>query len=398
MIETHIRQIAPLINEYADTIFCVQGLFVGDYGEMHDSAFVNDADMSALLNLLAEQVDPRIFLAVRTPEQWRNLTGVSNPSRSRQTELSSRVGLFNDGIMAGDTDFGTYAESGRAKELSFQNVLCQIVPNGGEVVGGDKMVNDGRTETIVSLENSEQAPDISTVINTLRTMRITYLNPEYDSAVIDGWKQAEYEGQNAYDYIGAHLGYRYELAGCEGKVRHRFRDLFAPSMDFTIMVDNTGFAPAYRRFEAELVVTQGSMEMDNSVATDSNLSNENGNAPSDDTADATNLHKNTAFGETQEILSTPIHCDNREWLPNEPAALEARLTAKQIKELLAIIDEDNQTADITKNPSADNSVEHSANALSVWVRLRDMDNGEVIRIVSPKKNEPSGVFLGELFF
>lgn len=343
VIETHIRQVAPLINEYTDTIFCVQGLFVGDYGEMHDSAFVNDTDMAALLNLLAEQVDPRIFLAVRTPEQWRNLTGVSNPSRSRQTELSSRVGLFNDGIMASDTDFGTYAEGSRAKELSFQNVLCQIVPNGGEVVGGDKAMTDGQPENTDRSRGTEQIPNISTVIDTLRTMRITYLNPEYDATVIDRWKQMEYEGQNAYDYIAAHLGYRYELAGCKGKVRHRFRDLFAPSVDFTITIDNTGFAPAYRRFEAELVVGQ-------------------------------NPNKSTAPDETQEILSIPIRCNNREWLPNEPVALKARLTTKQLHTI----------------------ADSNANSLSIWLRLKNTDNSEVIQFAKRENDRIFGIFLGEL--
>lgn len=315
MIENHIRQAAPLVNEYQDAIFCIQGIFAGDFGEMHDSAFLGDEDAPALFHLLADRTDPDIFLSVRTPEQWRTLTGVSNPSRSGQTALSARVGLFNDGMMASDSDLGTYAENARAKELSFQNVLCRIVPNGGEVLT-DNPLND-----------------IPAAIDTMRAMHISYLNPEYDAEVMDKWKHSEYESENAYDYIGSHLGYRYEAAKCDDKLRHHFHDLFAPSMDLSITILNTGFAPAYRRFDLELVASEGK----------------------------------------EEFLSVPVLGNNREWMPDEAFSLKARLGKKELQKII-----------------------HEADSLSLWLRLRDPSSGEVIRFAGQETDADLGVFLGTI--
>ena len=344
IVEGHIRQTAPLINEYKDIIFCMQGIFVGDYGEMHDSAFLGENDSEALFGLLADQTDPDLFLSVRTPEQWRNLTGVSNPSRSAQTPLSGRTGLFNDGIMASDTDLGTYAENARAKELSFQNVLCRIVPNGGEAL------------------NDNSLNDIPAAIDTLRAMRISYLNPEYDAAVMDKWKHSEYEGENAYAYIGAHLGYRYELAKCDGKTHHHFRDLFAPSMDFSITVLNTGFAPAYRRYDMELVLS----------------------APD-----------NTQF---QELLSVPVLGDNREWMPDEAFSLKARIGKKDFQKVIQHLTSRDLHEDTLDDSAAPTNARaaRETDSVSLWLRLKDPASGEVIRFAGQENDADPGIFLGRL--
>ncbi|MBR1628746.1 MAG: DUF4874 domain-containing protein, partial [Lachnospiraceae bacterium] len=227
VVEAHIRTVAPLLNEYKDIVFVVQGLFVGDYGEMHDSRFLNKENRNALAKLLYEEIDPEIFLSVRTPTQWRELTSVLP---------GTRLGLYNDGLLASDTDLGTYQEGTRETELFFQNDLCRTVPNGGEVLHENPM------------------NDTESAIEAFETMRLSYLNGEFDAAVLDKWKQSQVEGQDGFSAIGRRLGYLYELADCQCDLYRRPFDGFAPSAKIRFSVENAGFAPAYRRFDFECVV------------------------------------------------------------------------------------------------------------------------------------------------
>ena len=122
---------------------------------------------------------------------------------------------------------GTYTN--RSRELSYQDEVCLTVPNGGEVVS-DTVYND--------VENA---------MNTLQTMHVSYLNRMYDEKVLKKWKNQPYEDTTGYDYIGAHLGYRYEISGTAFAYK-----MFGQTAQLTFSIKNTGFAPAYYDFTTEL--------------------------------------------------------------------------------------------------------------------------------------------------
>ena len=160
------------------------------------------------INHLASVTDPGIFLAVRTPNQWRTITESSVPLTAEQTlsnSLAARLSLFNDGMLGSETDLGTYGDSDILFSLSGfekrprQAELCRYVPNGGEVVI-DKPYND-----------------FSSAVNDLAHTHVSYLNDIYDDAVLSKWRNDTYQrndcfrGMNGYDYIYSHLGYRYVL-------------------------------------------------------------------------------------------------------------------------------------------------------------------------------------------
>jgi hypothetical protein len=112
------------------------------------------------------------------------------------------------------------------------------VPNGGEVIT-DNSYND--------FENA---------ISDLATMHISYLNMDYDSKVLDKWKAATYSGNDVfsgvsgYDYIEAHLGYRYVIRSS----KISFQSLLEQTAELSFTVENTGFAPAYRNFDSNLLI------------------------------------------------------------------------------------------------------------------------------------------------
>jgi hypothetical protein len=219
-IRQHMAQLAPVLAEFQDAIFCIQGLFVGSWGEMHSSKFLTQTALAELWQQMNDTAPEDCFLAVRRPMQWRAATGIF-ADEPEQTEVRGlRLGLFNDGLLGSVTDLGTFPEEEREEACRFQEQLCRYVPNGGEAVGEDAC---GEMENAVAY---------------FRRIRISYLNGVYDERVLSRWKNSTYQGENGYEYIGKHLGYRFVLTGAELTGRGRRKQL-------SVTLENRGFAPIY---------------------------------------------------------------------------------------------------------------------------------------------------------
>jgi hypothetical protein len=251
----HMDQVAPIINQYKENIYLLQGVFLGDCGEMHGSALTAGKVSTDVYRSLAEYfaaiTDPSIFMAVRTPAHLRAITGSRLPiSRaiSYNGTLTARLGLFNDGMLGSSIDLGTYAPydshpiglSGaglRTTELYFQNLLCRYVPNGGEVV----------------LNNPYN--DLTPALKDLRSMHVSYLNIAYDQSVLNKWKTTPYTGEgpfqglDGFTYIQAHLGYRYIVHSSS------LTPTASSSYALTTTLENTGFSSCYRPLEVTLTLT-----------------------------------------------------------------------------------------------------------------------------------------------
>lgn len=242
----HMQQLSPLLKRHTEAIFILQGLLIGSWGEMHCTRFSSERDMTKLMQTMAEVSGEKTFLAVRCPNIWRNVHRSFQPLEEREaytTTAKARTGLFNDAIMGSETDLGTYGSTSRElatnlqakylpeEELGFQSQLCRYVPNGGEVVNAS------------ALNASSRA------IQTLRQMHATYLNDAYDPEVLAQWKASTiserhsvWNGHTAYDYIAAHLGYRYLVQEVTAVKR---KELPGHAL-LTIHLVNSGFAPCYR--------------------------------------------------------------------------------------------------------------------------------------------------------
>ena len=239
LILTHIKQTAPVLQTYADHIFIVQGLFTGSSGEMHDTSYGDADSMRKLAQQMAACTDETTYLSVRTPKQWRTITKTEDAS-DQTTELTKRMGLYNDGMLGSDSDLGTYGEQSkkeagiygawnRAEELAFQDTLCAHVPNGGEVV----------------LDNEYN--DIENAVDDMKTMHITYINRDYDADVMDKWASLIihtddcFGGMDGLSYVESHLGYRPVLS--DPKMTY---DLWKVTLHVELSIKNVGFAPVYK--------------------------------------------------------------------------------------------------------------------------------------------------------
>nr|MBP3597952.1 DUF4832 domain-containing protein [Eubacterium sp.] len=245
----HMDQVASVVNRHVGHIFSLQGVFTGNCGEMNQTNYGTNEHIQILMKKLADVIDPNIFLAVRTPSHLRAITGQKNPLSNNESytgTLPSRLGLYNDGMMGNVLDCGTYddtsyssstdlSEKGtREEELNFQNQLCRYVPNGGEVI----------------IENSYN--DFPQAAQDLATMHVSYLSCDYDGKVLNKWKSTIYRGEDAdifngctgYEYVEAHLGYRFVVTSSSLQKDQLF-----------LSFSNTGFAPSYRTFDTTLQLT-----------------------------------------------------------------------------------------------------------------------------------------------
>lgn len=256
LILKHMEQVSQSINQYRDTVYIMQGVFIGNWGEMHHSKFSDVDSIKILIHRLNELIAPSVYLSVRTPSLWRAVNGLYNPPEKlppfgKDKCLTARLGLFNDGILGSDSDLGTYGNTlkkdaaspdykgTRKEELEFQNKLCRYVPNGGEVIYNNNLSG------------------LETAVFALKEMHISYLNADYDSRILEKWKNSVWNGNDAfkgcdgYSYIKAHLGYRYVIDSCEIK---RTGLIIKPDYTLSLTIKNTGFSSTLIPFETSVML------------------------------------------------------------------------------------------------------------------------------------------------
>jgi len=291
-ILSHMEQVAPVVNKYESHIFMLQGVFTGNCGEMNQTHYGTNENIIQLAEKLSGVISKNIFLSVRTPAHLRTITKTGTPLSETEAydgSLFSRLGLYNDGMLGNDFDCGTYDDTSfanttdytekgtREEEISFQETLCQFVPNGGEAV----LVNPFN--------------DLDNAISDLSRMHVSYLSCDHDASVLNKWKDAIYTGKeddifnevSGYDYIAAHLGYRYVLETSDITTS----SFLNSKTILSALIKNTGFSPAYRKF-------QMTFTLKNNVS---------------------------------DTITVPVNYDNRKLLPGQRATITADIKTSALK-------------------------------------------------------------------
>ena len=243
IICTHVRQIGDVLQKSRHSVFLIQGLMIGSWGEMHNSSYLHPEALQKLYECIRPCLGKERYLAVRTPQLWRTLV----TEAEYETAEYDFISLFDDALFASSSDLGTFGtcmrEAGweqswiREQELTFMQRVCKYLPVSGEVVAGDWQIDTGR------------------MLGEMRKMHLGFLNSAHDGKVLEQWKQktctgiAHWEACCLYDYIGEHLGYRYVIQSVELAVGKGFRKKY--SLRFT--VQNTGLGVCI--WEAVLCLT-----------------------------------------------------------------------------------------------------------------------------------------------
>lgn len=243
-VQTHLRQITEVMDQSSPSVFVFQGMLLGNWGEMHGSRFLDPGRMQKLAEILRMQKAGGTFLAVRRPMYWRRL---HEGQKQGALACADGMGLFDDGIFGSASHLGTFCEDGqereawdepwrREQELAFEQELCSYAPNGGETVYSEDFAG---------------ALSPGRVIADLRQMQITYLNRTHDIRMLDLWKTWKYPGTGAwagksvFDYVGAHLGYRFLIRKAEVRRARKGNGKFCIEAE----IENTGFAAFYQEGE-----------------------------------------------------------------------------------------------------------------------------------------------------
>jgi len=238
----HLEQLCQVLAEFAPSVFVYQGILLGSWGEMHSSRFLTRPRLRRLVRIAEETLPQSIFLAVRRPVFYRMI---------RKKELfqqgESRIGLFDDAILASQTHMGTFgwlsaAEAGWEnpwlpdEEQAFEYELCMTVPQGGEALLPD-----------LGPIPVEQAAE------KLRSLHISYLNMEHDRRLLEDWRGQKWHsndvwnGMDGFNYIGRHLGYRFYVKTAAAQIYPKQRLL-----TICLELENCGFAPCYEAVEVVL--------------------------------------------------------------------------------------------------------------------------------------------------
>ncbi len=218
IVEAHIAQLGPLLEENADAIAYVEAGFLGMWGEWHGygapagTALAESAEnrRRVVEALLAVVPAPRA-INLRRPRFREELDGVVD---------LARIGFHNDCFLASDDDQGTYDGARSIEEWKDYIADATLtVPHGGETCA-DTLPYTSCDSALAEMER----------------LRFSYLNLGYHPDVLDRWRT-----EGCFDEIERRLGHRLVLTRVvvddpidAGRTLH-----------VDLELENRGFAPAY---------------------------------------------------------------------------------------------------------------------------------------------------------
>lgn len=201
LVARHIEQVKPILMNNADVIFVVQAGFIGAWGEWHTSSNFAmgteqgyaDAKRVVIDGLLGALPKER-QVQVRTPKQKMAMYGLAlkdtlTLATAHNGSDLARVGGHNDCFLASTSDYGTFGDKRGKGDWRFWDAETRYTIMGGETCG-----------TGAGLHHCNNA------IARMQEQHWSYLNINYHSDVIGGWKN-----NGCFAEISARMGYRFVL-------------------------------------------------------------------------------------------------------------------------------------------------------------------------------------------
>jgi hypothetical protein len=227
----HVRQIGVVLTKNADTLFAVQAGFLGPWGEWHDSNWGEPPRLDVrrtILFALLDAIPAPIPIQVRRPMFIRDifaaeLGGINSPQAAPfDGSKLSRVGWHDDAFLALPDDMGTYVEPGwdRERELDWTDQHGRHVPFGGETVG------------------PSAATPIEEVVREMELLHLSYLNIAYHPKTLQRWREIQFQGEDAFEYIQRRIGYRLLVQ----KLHYSVEARGTGHISFELTLTNAGFA------------------------------------------------------------------------------------------------------------------------------------------------------------
>ena len=239
VVQMHIADIKPVLQEYSDVIMCLQAGFVGVWGEWYYTENFEFTPSTPEDHVLRKQVTDAMLealpaersIGLRTPMFKRNMYASSyrdtlTLATAYNGSPKARISGFNDCFGASANDLGTF-DNDATREYWKRDTRYTLM--GGETCGVSSYC-----ECDVTLKDCED-------------FHWTYLNIEYNRNVHNVWKNG-----GCWDEIERRLGYRLSFADV-------YHSTPAAGQDMTValQIKNSGFAAPMNGRAVELILVDG---------------------------------------------------------------------------------------------------------------------------------------------
>ena len=176
---THVAQVKPLIQEFADIIYVVQAGFIGSWGEWYyTDNYTDNATRKTLLEALLDAVPDSRQIELRTPAFKMNLYGYSladtlTRATAHTTDVKARLAGHNDCFLASANDQGTYRGNNDRKYWAAESAYT--------IMGGETCA----TSAYCHCEKEGANPG---TVAEMAKYHYSYLNQGYHQGVLSRWK------------------------------------------------------------------------------------------------------------------------------------------------------------------------------------------------------------------
>ena len=243
VVHRHIDQLAPILQEYSDVIFCLEAGFIGVYGEWYytdnfvysPSSREDYEPRRKLLKKLLDVMTKDRQVAVRYPMAKLKMFDLSfadslTIATAHDGSDISRVAHHNDCYVSSSNDVGTYI-SGLDREYVYNETRYTIW--GGESCD---LTPYGTCDKSVPASESHH---------------MTYLNNSYHQGVISRWRT-----EGCYEAIDKRMGYRLVLQ----EAYFSQETTAGNDMRIVLKIFNEGFAAPMNPRDVEFVFVSGNGE------------------------------------------------------------------------------------------------------------------------------------------
>ena len=223
----HVKQLAPVLSKNTDVIVALEMGMHGAYGEMHSDTNITYDRVAEAVNLMLRNTPPELKILTRTGNYSAKVLGFDNwgvdfhidgekfaEIAKAKGDTMYRVGMFNDGYLGTQYDYGTWGADCntsicREEGVAWLEKYGINTPYGGEALTTAKDYQVINTPEFLSYEG-------------FRT-HTSYLNIQWNNNLIDSWKKTLFnikdfdydfervDSLTGFKYINDHLGYRFVL-------------------------------------------------------------------------------------------------------------------------------------------------------------------------------------------
>ena len=294
----HVKQLAPVLSKNTDVIVALEMGMHGAYGEMHSDTNITYDRVAEAVNLMLRNTPPELKILTRTGNYSAKVLGFDNwgvdfnidgekfkEIAKAKGDTMYRVGMFNDGYLGTQYDYGTWGADCatsicREEGVAWLEKYSINTPYGGEALTTAENYQVINTPEFLAYEG-------------FRT-HTSYLNIQWNNKLIDSWKKtpfkqkdfdydpARVDSLSGFKYINDHLGYRFVLR--ESWMSDTVGDDYI--LRAKLRVQNVGFGNLTRKMKASLDIVVGLDPRDDSYGIDLYSYN----VPLPDSIDFRNVH------------------------------------------------------------------------------------------------------------